>query len=100
MEETRKGWVPFFKEGMDPRAIHQEYRKKILDLLIKSEKPLNPSKIAEILGMAGVTASKTCFELSCEGKLKYFVIGGIKCFAINLDSVTEIVNSSKLEVRK
>jgi hypothetical protein len=59
MSEMRKGWVPFFKEGMDPRALHQEYRKKILDLLMRSEKPLNPSKIAETFGMAGVTASKT-----------------------------------------
>jgi hypothetical protein len=98
MTESR---YPFFKEGMrDPRALHQEYRKKIIDLLMKSKQPLTPAKIAEAIGMCELTASRTCFELSCEGKLKYFQIGASKAFVVNLDAVTEMVNESKLEVKK
>jgi hypothetical protein len=94
-------FVPFFKEGMkNPRVLHQEYRKKIIDLLMKAKQPMTPPKIAEVLGMCELTASRTCFELSCEGKLKYFTIGGSKAFVVNLDAVAEMVNESKLEVKK
>jgi len=92
---------PFFHEGMqNPREIHQQYRKKIIDLLMKSKQPMTPPKIAEALGISELTASRTCFELSCEGKLKYFQIGASKAFVINLDVISEMVNESKLEVKK
>jgi hypothetical protein len=101
VSESVERRYPFFKEGMrDPKVLHQEYRKKIIDLLMKSKQPMTPSRIAEVLGMCELTASRTCFELTCEGKLKYFTIGCSKAFVINLDAITEMVNSSKLEVRK
>lgn len=107
MTETEPGTilVPrkpyFFHTGMiNPRVLHQEYRKKILELLLKAKEPMNPPKIAELTGMSELTASRTCFELACEGKLKYFQIGPSKAFVINLDQIPNMLNESKLEVKK
>jgi hypothetical protein len=90
---------PFFKEGMNPFQIHQDYRKKVLNLLMKERRPLNISNVSEMLDIAWITAQKILSELTLEGKLRTFRVGNSYCFEINLPGVTEML-SDPVVVRK
>jgi predicted ArsR family transcriptional regulator len=88
MEENSR--CPFFKEGMNPMAIHKEYRKRVLELLLKSDEPMSSAKVAEKCGISLPTAYKILATLALEGKLKYTQVGVAKVYQINIPALTEL----------
>lgn len=90
---------PFFKAGMNPFKIHQDYRKNVFALLMKERRPLNVSNVSEMLDIAWITAQKILGELTLEGKLRTFRIGNSYCFEINLPEISEMLSSPDV-VRK
>jgi predicted transcriptional regulator len=102
LEETQTRRFPFFQEGMNPLKIHQEYRVKVIELLIKEKKPLNITQVSETIEIAWATADKILNELSREGKVRTFKMGTSNCFEISLSGITEMLSNPdvhKVEVK-
>lgn len=88
----KRSRYPFFKEGMNPHAIHLEYRRKVLELLLKCREPMSSAKVAEKCEISLPTAYKILHQLALEGKLRYNVVGPCKVFEINIPALTELAS--------
>ncbi len=93
--EEKSSRYPFFKPGMNPHAIHLEYRKRVLELLFNAKEPMSSAKVAEKCGISLPTAYKILHELALEGKLTYHVVGPSKVFQINIPALTELASVKK-----
>lgn len=78
---------------MNPIKIHQDYRMKVLDLLIKEKKPLNVTQVSDALTIAWATSDKILSALVSEGKVSAFKMGTSKCFEISLSAITEMLSN-------
>jgi len=98
-EEPRKLRFPFFKEGMNPKMLHQEYRVKLLDMMLSDKQTVwTMTSVSEKLGCCEYTASKLLTELAMEGKLIFQQVGSSRVFQINEKRLAEMLNN--IEARK
>lgn len=98
--EKENSRYPFFKEGMNPFKIHQDYRKKVMALMMKERRPLNPSNVSQILDISWITAQKILAELTLEGKLRTFKMGYANCYEINVSGISEILSHPDISQKK
>jgi hypothetical protein len=93
LEQNEIRRFPFFQQGMNPLQIHQDYRVKVLNLLINEKKPLNVTQVSESLEIAWATADKILNALTSEGKVRAFKLGTSKCFEISFSVITEMLSN-------
>ena len=93
LEESEIRRFPFFQEGMNPLKIHKDYRIKVINLLLKQNKPVNITQVSETLEIAWATADKILKELTFEGKVRTFRMGPANCFEINLKEISEMLSN-------
>ena len=99
LEKPEKTSRKFSWKGKDLKKLHQVYRKRILELLIKKAKPMNIEMVIEETDISWPTATQILQELALEGKLRYFKVGNSKIFEINTEGLAGLVNDAELEVK-